>query len=104
MGKTEGLEKHIYDISVSNQTQLFSNITKEISEYAGRTLKESQDIRLAIEKIEDVTFDVPTKRTVTTALDTNTINIIYKTEIDAYIKRENVYWQNKSLMYAIVFG
>ena len=43
-GLTKGLKKHIYDIGVSNQTQLFSNTTKEIAEYAGRILKESQDI------------------------------------------------------------
>ena len=76
----------------------------KIAKYAGRTLKESQDIRLAIEKIEDVVFQMPTKRTVTTTLDTDTVNMIYKTKIDSYIKRHNVYRQNKSSMYAIVFG
>ena len=52
VGKSESLEKHIYDIGVTNQTQLFSNTMKEIAEYAGRTLKESQDIRLAIKKLK----------------------------------------------------
>ena len=85
VGKTESLEKHIYDIGVTNQTHLFSNTTKEIAECAGQTLKESQDIQLAIKKIEDVTFQIPAKRTETTALNKDTVNMIYKTKIDAYL-------------------
>ena len=42
---------------------------KEIAEYASWALKESQDIRLAIEKVEDVTFPIPKKRVRTPELD-----------------------------------
>ena len=103
-GKTEDLEGHIYNVGVSNQAHLFATTTKEISEYAGRNLKESQDIRLAIEKVEDVTFTIPTKHALGGGLDTTAVDIIYKTKLDGYIKRESIYRQNKSLMYAVVFG
>ena len=98
------LENHIYDIGVTNQTQLFSNTTKETAEYAGWILKESQDIRLAIEKIKDITFQISAKHAITSALDKDSTNMIYKTEIDAYIKNKNVYRQNKSSMYVLVLG
>ena len=103
-GKTEELEGHIYDAGVSNQAYLFASTTKEVSEYAGRKLKESQDIRLAIEKVEDVTFTIPSKRPTGGGLDTAAVEIIYKTELDGYIKRESIYRQNKASMYAVVFG
>ena len=103
-GKMDDLEGHVFNVGVANQSQLFENTTKEIAEYAGRSLKESQDIRLTIEKVEDITFTIPKKRPTTTDLDSEAVKIIYKTELDGYIKRSNQYRQNKSSMYAIVFG
>ena len=103
-GKTDDLEDHVFDVGVSNQSQLFADTIQEIAEYAGRSLKELQDIGLAIEKIKDVKFTVPTKQSTTPDLDAEAINIIYKTELGGYIKRTNQYCQNKSSMYVIVFG
>ena len=50
-GRTEGLEDAIYDIGISNQADMFMQSTKKIANYAGRTLKESQDTRLAIKTL-----------------------------------------------------
>ena len=49
-GKTNDLEGHIFDVGVANQSQLFATTIKEVAEYAGRTLKESQDICVAMKK------------------------------------------------------
>ena len=103
-GKTDKLEEHFYNIGVANQSQLFANTTKEVAEYAGQNLKESQDIRLSIEQVDDVTFNIPTNCAETGGLNAKVVNIIYKTELDNYIKCTNQYRQNKSSMYAIVFG
>ena len=103
-GKTNDLDGHIFDVGVANQSQLFSTTTKEVVEYAGRTLKESQDNQVAIEKVEDVTFDIPKNWAISTELDEEVVNIIYKIDLDGYIKRTGQYRQNKSYMYEIVFG
>ena len=81
-GKTDELEGHIFDVGVSNQSQLFANTTKEIAEHAGQLLKEFQDIRLMIEKVEDITFPIPKKQTITWDLNEEAISIIYKTKMD----------------------
>ena len=78
-------------MGVTNQAHLFRNTTKEVSEYAGHTLKESHDILLAIKKVEDVKYELPTNRAATGGLDNAAVEIIYKTELDGYIKRENIY-------------
>ena len=81
-GKTNELEGFIYNVGVANQSHIFATTTKEVSKYAGHNLKESQDIRLAIEKVQDATFTLPTKRSARGGLDNAAVDIIYKTELD----------------------
>ena len=100
-GRTEELDGYIYDVGTNTQAQLFADTTREIAEYAGRTLKEAQDIRTAIEELEDTTLVKPTKETTG---DPDEIAAIYKIELDAYYKRLNAYRQNKATMYSIVLG
>ena len=80
-GKTDKLEGFIYDVGVANQAHLFATTTKEVSEYAERNLMESQDIRLAIEKVQHVIFTLLTKRSATGCLDIAAVEIIYKTDL-----------------------
>ena len=47
-GLTTELEGHIFDLGVGNQAELFTNASKQIASYSGRTCKEPQDIRLAL--------------------------------------------------------
>ena len=43
-GATEDLHRHIYDVGVFNQSDLFVTTTKMVANYAGQTCKEPQDI------------------------------------------------------------
>ena len=52
-GETEGLEGHIYDIGVSNQSELFNSTTKKIAGYAGRNSKEAQTMRIALQTLKN---------------------------------------------------
>ena len=40
VGKTEDLNGFMYDVGRNSQAQLFTDTTREIAEYTGRTLKE----------------------------------------------------------------
>jgi len=55
-GKCEELKGHVYDCADSRQADQYSRTTKEVAEYAGRTLKYPQDIRKAIETLQNPTW------------------------------------------------
>ena len=60
-GKTEDLNGFMYDVGSNTQDQMFTDTTREISEYADWTLKESQDIRRAIENLTKTYFKLTVK-------------------------------------------
>ena len=59
-GRTESLEDAIFDIGIPNQSDLFMQTTKKLANYAGRKLRESQDIKLRIKNVSYVTILRPT--------------------------------------------
>ena len=87
---TEELHGHIYDVGVMNQSDLFTNTTKKLASYAGRTCCKPQDIRLAIKELEDASIDVPTRQTMS-GVNSSVINMILSKDLDIYIKRESIY-------------
>jgi hypothetical protein len=58
-GKCTKLKGHIYDCSNTRQLDQFSNTTKEIAEYVGRTFKFGMDVRLSIEELQQVVIALP---------------------------------------------
>mmetsp|Transcript_42989 Transcript_42989/g.50291 ORF Transcript_42989/g.50291 Transcript_42989/m.50291 type:complete len:480 (-) Transcript_42989:318-1757(-) len=113
-GRTESLEDAIYDIGISNQSDLFMQTTKKLANYAGRKLRKLQDIKLRIETVRDIPIRrpslVPTEikdaekpsTQETELLTTN--RLIFSREIDTYVKRVDEYRQNKSTMYSKILG
>ena len=81
--------------------ELFTITTGKIAAYAGRTCKEAQYIRVAIEKVEDIKIPKSVK-------DTEGDDVINETilnrDIEAYVKRKAIYRQNKSSLYSVVMG
>ena len=101
-GETEALHGHIYDVGTSNQADLFTETTKKIASYAGRTCKEPQDIRRSIEDIDDVDIPMPTERTSIT--NDRLREKLFEKDIETWAKRESIYRQNKASLYSIVLG
>ena len=100
-GKTPELKGHIYAVGVENQADLFTKTTKEIAEYAGRHCKQSLDIRTAIETLAEVVIPVPADRGTS---NTTFNNLMLGKDLDIYVKRVDVYNQNKAEMYSTVIG
>ena len=100
-GETEALSGHIYDVSNSGQGEQFSETTKKLASYSGRTCKEPQDIRLAIEEVKEVSIPIPTERSIT---DTTLKAKLYEKDIEIWSKRESLYRQNKSSLYSVALG
>ena len=101
VGTTSGLEGVVYDVGTSTHSELFTITTEKIAAYAGRTCKEAQDIRVAIEKVEDIKIPKPVKDT---EGDDAINEKILNRDIEAYVKRKAIYRQNKSSLYSVVMG
>ena len=85
---------------------MFSN--KKIATYIGRSCKDSHDIRLATERLTDVSIPYPKKR-VNKEIDPKeklrideTIKGLFSKDLDTFVKRENAYRQNKTTLYSLV--
>ena len=100
-GETKELHGHVYDIGVQNQADLSTTTTKKLASYADRNCREPQDIRVAIEELEDVTFMMPTRRP---GLDSSIADIVLSKDTDVYIKRESIYRQNKAAIFSVELG
>ena len=57
-GRTKSLEDAIYN-GIYNQSDLSMQTTKKLANYAGRKLRESQDIKLGIETVRDIPIQRP---------------------------------------------
>ena len=53
----------MYDVGYGKQADAFVKTSEEIAGYAGRTCKQSTDIRAAIKKLQDVTITLEAKVT-----------------------------------------
>ena len=101
---------HIFDIGVPNQADLFSTTIKKLVNNIGRTVRESQDIRQAIEMLKMIINKLPVKRKSNKSTEDErkaeeeVMSLFLSKNIDAYSKRENMYHQNKAIVYSLVIG
>ena len=81
--------------------ELFTITTGKIAAYAGRTCKEAQYIRVAIEKVEDIKIPKHVKDTEgDDAFNEKNLN----RDIEVYVKRKTIYRQKKASVYSVVMG
>jgi hypothetical protein len=100
-GKCEELKGHIYDCSDTRQSDIFMKTTKEIAEYAGRTFKKGDNVRLAIKNLSLPTLVLPADPDD----DTNkTMNRIWEKEVDEYVKRKTYLEDNMKTVHSLVWG
>ena len=101
-GETNGLYGNVYNVGTTTQAEQFTETTKKLASYAGRTCKEPQDIHRAIEDLKEVTIAMPDERLGITDLTLKAK--LYEKDIEVWSKRESLYRQNKSSMYSIALG
>ena len=98
------MKSHIYDVGYGQQANAFMKTTDEIAGYAGRTCKQSTDIRAAIEILQDITITLETKVTITEVPDKDDRKIIRKIQIDEYRNSKATYQENKGKIYSVIIG
>jgi hypothetical protein len=101
-GKCEGLKEHIiYDGSDANQSDTYTQTTKEIAEYAGSNYGYGGGIRITIENLTIVTLTQPTDL----SADAGTAaTCIWEEKLDEFMKRANYVEQNLQTIYSLVWG
>jgi hypothetical protein len=97
-GKCTELEGHIYDCSNIRQ---YSQTTKEVAEYVGRTFKFGMDVCLSIEKLQQVVItplDDPPP-------DSSRTDIrIWEKRIDDFVTRETILRETLKTTYLLILG
>ena len=100
-GRCEELKGCIYDCSDPRQADMFAKTTKEVAEYASWMCKYSANIRKAIESLKELMI-VPPADPPAGAMATQTR--IGEKKIDAFVKWEVIYEQNRETMYSVILG
>jgi Reverse transcriptase (RNA-dependent DNA polymerase)/Zinc knuckle len=105
-GKTDGLKGFIYDFGDPRQADWYTQTTREISEYVGRTMSYGYDITNAIiNKTNPAIPEPPEPVAIPPATTTTTLqDKIWEKEIVEYVKRKSHAEQNVKTLYAIIWG
>ena len=90
-----------YDSKTEGRLQFRSDRT---AGYAGRTCKQSTDIRAGIKKLQVVSITLEAKVTNEEVPDEDDRKIIRKSQIDEYRKLKATYQENKGKIYLVVIG
>jgi Reverse transcriptase (RNA-dependent DNA polymerase) len=102
-GKCDKLEGHVFDANKYNQADEYIRTVKEIGEYVGTTYDMGADVRQAIEGNDDnrkVIFNKPVKPISIDATD----ELIWKKEVDFYVRRKATLESNLRKLFTLVWG
>ena len=98
-GLTEYLKGSIYDFGTISQSNRFITTTKSIARYVGRTCIYPKHIRISIKNLEYATISIPAKQE---DIDEDIDKILLGKELDVYVKRRQIYCQNKVTLYSVM--
>ena len=95
------LTKELKDGETSNKNQ-FNRIVEELDGYIGTiNLKHSEDIKMMVKKMDDTVITVPMDPKSTA---TKTELKIWDKTVESYVKRIDLYAENKSTIYSVLWG
>eukprot|EP00957_Ditylum_brightwellii_P071659 5447849-Ditylum_brightwellii.AAC.1 len=105
-GKTPKLKGHTFDTGYALQTDLYMKSAKEITQCAGRTCKQPEDIMGSIENLTELVLVAPSITSVTAMMSDpdDPFKIYLLKEIDLYLKLRDQYKENKTKMFNVIIG
>lgn len=101
-GRCDALKGHIYDYATPRvAADLYTKTTKEVAEYVGWTYKYGGDIHSAIEhgRKPSITKPVDVGKNAS-----ETDSLIWKKQVDEYVKRVILLGENIKSVYSLIFG
>ena len=101
-GSVKELNGHVFQCygETSNKNQ-FNRTVEELDGYIGINLKHSEDIKKMVKKMTDMVITVPTDLKSTA---TKTELKIWDKTVGSYVKRIDLYIENKSTLYSVLWG
>ena len=105
-GKCKELEGFIFDANRYNQADEYIRTVREIAEYVGTNYDHGSDVRQAIEEGVRPTFMKPVKPAPPDGEDDidETDEMIWKKEVDYYVKRVTTLEANLQNAFSLVWG
>jgi hypothetical protein len=101
-GKCDDLSGYIYDCADPKQAaDMYTNTTKEISEYVGRTYKYGGEMRQVVMKVRLSVWPIPDDIPGDSSAGAK---IIWKNRLTEYVKRESVLAENVKTVYSLIWG
>ena len=103
-GKEEKLKGHVFDVLPYKSGKLFTKVTREIAEYAGREYPNAGDFRIAMEELEPVHLDKPKWAPVNPTAPTLPEQEEYKLAMKEYYDKKIKTESTAKRIYALVIG
>ena len=103
-GKEEKLKGHVFDVLPYKSGKLFTKVTREIAEYAGREYPNAGDFRVAMEELEPVQLDKPQWSPVDPTAPTLPEQEEYKLAMKEYYDKKIKTESTAKRIYALVIG
>ena len=107
-GNCSNLQGNIFDCSDYKQADTFVNTLKRISEYVGAEYKHGGDIRPSLIHESKIVIPIPTPAVVVDPSALTSVEevakMIFKGELDSYIKRKAMLNDNIQKTYSLVIG
>jgi hypothetical protein len=95
------LHVHIYDYADGKQSDMYTQTTKEIAGYVGRTYKYGGYAKLAMESLTEATWTEPSDPP---TMATLTQKRIWEKEVDEFVKRRQYFELNMTSIYSLLWG
>ena len=107
-GNCAELQGFLFDCSDYKQADNFVNTLKRVSEHVGAEFKHGGDIRSSIINGKEMNIPIPVAPSIVNPAaptpEEQVLQMIFKGEIDAYIKRKSVLEDNIQKAYLLVLG
>ena len=107
-GNCSDLSGHVFDCSDYKQADTFVNTLKRISKYVGAEYKHGGDIQLSLFHELKIILTIPRAPFIVDPLkvtaDKDVAKLIFKGELDSYIKRKAMLADNIQKTYSLVIG
>jgi ABC-type transport system involved in cytochrome bd biosynthesis, ATPase and permease components len=103
-GEISELNGHVYEVhSETAKANQYQKTTKAISAYVNRTLKSGNDMMNMIDNMEDIDFNLLKPKAVEGS-DDEVDRMILQQEVNDFVKRRKLYYENRDKVYTIVWG
>jgi hypothetical protein len=104
IGEIKELNGNVYELhNETSKANQFQKTTKAIAAYANRTMKSGNDMMNLLDNMADIDFTALKPKALGPDGD-DVDKMILQQEVNDYVKRRKLYYENRDKLYTIVWG